>query len=275
MNVFHSLVSVYQPSPFAFVTFFAQFLGYILFSTILQWLYYYRRGHSPSTWKVQHTISSGPLPSFWSFPIISQKPNRGIYHGALTCFNLCMASCFVALTTECSVKGVNRMRFDGLMTSRDVIHIVVEFVFICFYQCVVEYYWHRLMHLPIFYRNFHKYHHHYKAPEPWDDMYIHPLEACGYYSILYSPPFLFPIHVYAFLMYMALMGTCGVLDHSGIHFNILGIYNTADHDKHHEKFEVNYSFPFPFMDIWHDTFDGECMGKQYSSNRRRRALKST
>ncbi len=24
---------------------------------------------------------------------------------------------------------------------------------------------------------------------PWDDLFIHPVEACGYYLILYSPAF--------------------------------------------------------------------------------------
>lgn len=35
---------------------------------------------------------------------------------------------------------------------------------------VSEYYWHRLMHLPWFYRTCHRYHHFYKAPTPFDDM---------------------------------------------------------------------------------------------------------
>ena len=100
------------------------------------------------------------------------------------------------------------------------------------WQLVWEYYWHRLMHLPPFYRRFHKVfvyilcacacayvlilidtpfpspspprtlppifvhrrrqmHHYYKSPQPFDDMYIHPLEALGYYLILYSPAFVF------------------------------------------------------------------------------------
>lgn len=59
-------------------------------------------------------------------------------------------------------------------------------------------------------------HHYYKSPQPFDDMYIHPLEAAGYYCILYSPAFVFRLHWIGFAIYMAIMGTCGVLDHCGI-----------------------------------------------------------
>ena len=75
------------------------------------------------------------------------------------------------------------------------------------------------MHVPYFYKLFYEYHHYYKSPEPWDDMFIHPIEAFGYYCILYSPPFLFQCHIYAFVVYMMIMGICGILDHSGIHFS--------------------------------------------------------
>jgi sterol desaturase/sphingolipid hydroxylase (fatty acid hydroxylase superfamily) len=133
--------------------------------------------------------------------------------------------------------------------------ILIDAIIAILYESIVEYYWHRLMHLPTFYRTFHKHHHYYKSPEPWDDMYIHPIEAFGYYCILYSPPFVFNMHIYAFIIYMILMGTCGILDHCGVRFHIKPIYDTAHHDAHHSKFNVNYGFPFVFMDILHGTFD--------------------
>jgi hypothetical protein len=56
--------------------------------------------------------------------------------------------------------------------------------------------------------------------QPFDDLYIHPVEAFGYYMILYCPPFLVPLHIGGFALYMAVMGMCGVLDHSGIKVNL-------------------------------------------------------
>eukprot|EP01034_Spumella_vulgaris_P022735 gene22735-28893_t len=65
------------------------------------------------------------------------------------------------------------------------------------------------------------------------------------------------------------MGLCGVLDHSGIKLNVPGVYNTVDHDNHHAKFEVNYSFPFPYMDLLHGTFEGEFLGRDFKRSSRR------
>ena len=55
--------------------------------------------------------------------------------------------------------------------------------------------------------------------QPFDDMYAHPFENTAYYFILFSPAFLFPIHVVAYALYISLMGVPGVLDHSGMHEN--------------------------------------------------------
>jgi sterol desaturase/sphingolipid hydroxylase (fatty acid hydroxylase superfamily) len=122
------------------------------------------------------------------------------------------------------------------------------------WQSVTEYYWHRAMHLPPLYRALHKYHHHYKSPRPFDDLFIHPVEAAGYYCILYSPAFVVGrMPVAAFLMYMAVMGVCGVLDHCGVHVDT-PVYSTRFHDAHHALTRVNFAFPFPLMDLIHGTF---------------------
>jgi sterol desaturase/sphingolipid hydroxylase (fatty acid hydroxylase superfamily) len=192
-------------------------------------------------------------------PIFSTKPNRGVHHGLLALLNLLIASVFAGFTTECSIRRLNYMSFDRLDFGM-LPHILLQILVAISYESIVEYYWHRLMHTKIFYATFHKYHHFYKSPEPWDDMYIHPLEAFGYYCILYGPPFLFKIHYSAFIAYMIIMGIFGISDHSGVKFAIPGLYNTVDHDNHHLKFEVNYSFPFPYMDLLHGTFDGEIFG---------------
>jgi sterol desaturase/sphingolipid hydroxylase (fatty acid hydroxylase superfamily) len=62
---------------------------------------------------------------------------------------------------------------------------------------------------------------------------------------------------------MAVMGTCGVLDHCGVSFELntsallpwteLEVYGTTFHDLHHAKFNANYAFPFAAMDVLHGT----------------------
>lgn len=117
--------------------------------------------------------------------------------------------------------------------------LALEFIYPHIYQSVLEYYWHRLLHQPFLYKRFHKVHHHYNNPEPFDDMYIHPLEAFIYYMILFSPPFVFNMHISCFLAYMAICGVTGIMDHSGIKFSIPAVYNTEDHGMFIYKIESN------------------------------------
>jgi sterol desaturase/sphingolipid hydroxylase (fatty acid hydroxylase superfamily) len=73
-----------------------------------------------------------------------------------------------------------------------------------------------------------------------DGRFIHPVEAFGYYCILYSPCWAIPMHVGSFLVYMSILGIFGILDHCGVRFHIPGVYNTEDHDAHHSKRGCNY-----------------------------------
>ena len=138
--------------------------------------------------------------------------------------------------------------------------IVMELSGAVVWQSVLEYYWHLLMHVPMIYKAAHKYHHYYKSPEPFDDLFIHPLEGFGYQCILFSPIVVINMHVYSFLVYMTLLGICGVMDHSGIDFSVrlpvfgTKLYSTRDHDLHHEVYNRNFAFPFPLLDIVHGTY---------------------
>ena len=152
------------------------------------------------------------------------------------------------------MRGYSSLSYESIETY-GLFHLLSDISMAVLYENLAEYYWHRLLHsIPLLYKHFHKIHHFYKSPEPFDDMYIHPLEATIYYCILYSPPFLFQIHLYAFVIYMVIMGLCGVLDHSGIPFSIPLLYDTKAHHFHHLKFDVNYGFPFAYLDLLHGTF---------------------
>ena len=236
-----------------FAGFLIIFVGYIVQSSLLSFWFYYL--HKKRNWKIQtQTVSKIPLDFYW-MPFFSSKPDRGPYHKLFTIINLITGSCFAgSLFYVSTIKSLNPFNFDGL-ANYGLLNVAKDFFIAVIYEHVVEYYWHRLMHIKYFYSMFHKYHHFYKAPEVWDDMYIHPIEAFGYYCILYSPPLIFHTHIYAFILYMIVMGICGVLDHSGIKFSIPVLYNTKDHDLHHSRFNVNYCFPFPLMDIIHNTYE--------------------
>jgi sterol desaturase/sphingolipid hydroxylase (fatty acid hydroxylase superfamily) len=236
------------------------FFGYIAQTSLLQY-WYYNTARNTKGWKIQ-PLRTEHVGQFYWVPILSNKPNRAPMHGAIVLFNLCIASIVAGFTFHYSAHGWNHMQLYQPSTV-DAPSITFQFLLAVVFENVAEYYWHRMMHTKLFYASFHKYHHWYKSPEPWDDMYIHPLEAFGYYCILYGPPFLFPIHWWAFAAYMVVMGVCGVLDHSGIRFVVPGLYDTQHHDDHHLKFDVNYAFPLPYMDLLHGTFEGEILGRHF------------
>lgn len=240
------------------------FFGYIITSTLLQYLYYYRNHHKLKMWKIQSSVecSSYNRMFTWWLPFLNLKQNRAPDHWILATINLIVASCFAGATCELCINNQSKMIFDTL-ESYGYLTAFYDFCIAIIYENTVEYYWHRIMHSKLCYKRFHKFHHFYKNPEPFDDMYIHPLEAFGYYCILYAPPFLFRCHISAFLGYMVVMGVCGILDHSGIKFEVPFLYNTVDHDNHHLKFDVNYGFPSPLMDIFHGTYDGLFMGIKF------------
>lgn len=253
--------SIQSCSVSSYVVFSIVIFGYILQSNLLVYLYYYLSAKVPSSWKIQSSKvdSCGYL---YSHPLISNKPQRGPYHRIITTLNLFIAGVFAFTITELCMRNQTKMIYDPL-SSYGLYNFIMDIAIIVAHESIIEYYWHRLMHTKYFYRIFHKMHHHYKSPEPFDDMYIHPVEAFGYYCILYSPPMVYNIHGYAFIIYMIIMGICGVLDHSGIRLSLPGIYDTADHDDHHAKFDVNYGFPFIFMDILHGTYEGCYLGKTF------------
>lgn len=252
------------------ISFLTILIGHTIFSTLLQYFYYFPSSLQACEWKIQRfsfTSSNDTSLKFqWWLPIINNKRNRASFHYIIATLNLIVASFFSCLVSDLYMKGYSYLTCENIW-HYGVFYLFYDVVIAITIQSVLEYYWHRLMHIPMFYKLFHKYHHHYKSPEPFDDLYIHPIEAIGYYCILHSPPFLFPCHLYAYIIYMIILGTCGVLDHSGIYLYVPLLYNTRDHDLHHSKFDVNYSFPFPFMDILHGTYEGVFLGKEYRRNR--------
>lgn len=221
----------------SYISFCTIFFGYIIGSGFLFYWYYMKNRLFKKNWKIQQAKTDTIQPYHWIF-VFS---------------NLFIASIFALVTTEMTIRKLNYINFE----EDKGIHLILYDFFIAFIiQSVLEYAWHKWMHTDKIYSWCHKYHHSYKSPHPFCDMYIHPLEATGYYCILYSPPLLMSngIHYFAFILYMLILGICGVLDHSGINFNFGYLYDVSFHDLHHQKFTVNYGFPSPLLDMLFGTY---------------------
>eukprot|EP00605_Chrysophyceae_sp_TOSAG23-4_P001585 GSChrysophyteH1.ASY1.ANO1.1740.1 assembled CDS len=271
LGVFVTLVGLYKSNfirvfkdchGWSICSFFIITIGYFIQSSALEFFFYYRRASSRSEWKIQPNVGNifrrihGP-------PMFGREKNgRHRLHRLFCSINILQAGSFAFITAELSLRGMNHMYFE-FHRSCDILVVLAimasELLAAIIWQSFLEYWWHILMHQPIVYKTMHKYHHHYKAPEPFDDLFIHPVESFGYYCILYSIPFVIPVHVSSMVIYMIVMGLAGVMDHSGIEFNLRvpwcgTIYSSVDHDVHHQLFDYNYAFPFPFLDKFHGTY---------------------
>lgn len=220
------------------VAFGFQFFGYLLLSTMLL----NKRREQDERFE-----GSSPLLVLFGF---ARKPERMHPKQPLyATINLLVSAFFAGCVAEATVRGKSNIFWS--MGKTELHHAThrtdwTENVFFAFFhgwplikalvwQAFAEYYWHRLMHLPWFYRNFHKLHHFHKAPGPYDDLFIHPIEACGYFCILYSPAFLVgPMPLGSFLCYMTIMGILGVLDHRCADLEaVIG-------EDRHSKHEISY-----------------------------------
>jgi sterol desaturase/sphingolipid hydroxylase (fatty acid hydroxylase superfamily) len=194
-----------------------------------------------------------------------RRQRRHPKHAAFASVNLLLSAAFAGLSAELYHRKAGSLHSScGPGAETCAVQLVWGVCRSLAVQSVLEFWWHAAMHTPVLYALLHRYHHHYKSPQVWDELFIHPVEAFGYYCLLFSPAVVVRQHYAAFLIYMALCGLFGVLDHSGIRVRLLGgrwgaMYDTRAHDVHHRAgfgpgVYVNLAFPFTLMDVLHRTY---------------------
>jgi len=262
---------------FAFI-----YVFYHVTNILLQWWFYHRQGSTPEAkgrWKIQPQANPTStasallprLPILEALGVVQPLPNSFPGGWKYKLMNAALAALFAGFAAELAARGFSQLSFETPSSAYGWGIVALQFVVAVTHESVVEYYWHRWMHSAAMYARFHRIHHHPTSPVPFDDMLIAPLEAFGYYCILYSPPFLYSTHAIAFGAYMAFMGLAGIVDHSGIRIVIPGLYDSEHHDLHHSRYIVNYGFPLPFMDLLHGTFEGTLCGRRYTARRFRKS----
>lgn len=261
----------------ALCAFGVQFFGYIALSTALElWFYVDWSGKRDSSAthsrKIQrHKRACGTVRAHksdpWGLPLYqllcARKPTPDgrdecfEHHRLFASVNLLTSATFAGVVGETVNRGAPYTSLYGgsaFDLNCGILACVWAFVKAVAWQSVAEYAWHRAMHSRFAYARWHKAHHAYASPCVWCDLCIHPLEALGYYVILYSPAFVIPMPKASFLAYICVMGVAGVLDHSGVDVAVrargcgVAVYDTKFHDLHHARFNVNYAFPFDFID---------------------------
>ncbi|KNC50384.1 C-4 sterol methyl oxidase [Thecamonas trahens ATCC 50062] len=263
----------YPAAAYAFV---GMLLFYIGFSTVLQLAFYTAaakqetreaRAAAASAWR---TAGAADASSFivdtpedcmvWWLPARAAafaSKRRIAQHPVFASVNLLTSALAAAGLVHIVVAGASYMVWPWDSARSQAYGLAVGTTAAVLSEQLAQYLWHRVMHIPWFYATFHKFHHKARNPSAFDDLLIHPLEAIGFYLILFAPPVLFSIHIFGFLAYFAMHGVSGVLDHSGITVRLGSWYSTVDHDLHHKLVTANYATPLMYWDRIFGTYVGE------------------
>ena len=84
-----------------------------------------------------------------------------------------------------------------------------------------------------------------------DALYEHPLEALYGALVLVAPLFLFPVSLYGYLVFFAVVGVHEIVDHSGIDIDLPLLSRSRHHDDHHRRSNCYYGQLLPVLDRAH------------------------
>ncbi|XP_001636066.2 delta(7)-sterol 5(6)-desaturase erg32 [Nematostella vectensis] len=213
---------------------------YFILGGLMQWLYYIRQRAEPEKWKCQ--------------------PNRflsredELHEVILGTSNMMLgAGIFGILSCYVSNGGHTTVYYDPAEFGWTYFIMSIPLLF--FYQDAAAYYYHRMLHWPFFYKNFHKWHHRYKAPTAFSATAMHPVEFLVFQFFIVIPAFVVPINAGVFVGILLYLYYYGMKDHSGINRPALWPWQppTLFHDDHHKYFHVNFGFNSLIFDKFHNT----------------------
>jgi len=144
-----------------------------------------------------------------------------------------------------------QMNILGVSDSTNIFLIAIEVIFLVIAMDFLMYVFHRVAHLPLFYRLFHLRHHQHQSTNALSLFVLHPAEALGFGGLFVLLLFIYPFSYLAISIYLfinLLWGTIGHLDKEILpkRFSVLlqsGFLGTTRfHNDHHKLPHYNYGF---------------------------------
>ncbi len=115
---------------------------------------------------------------------------------------------------------------------------------------------HRIMHIPYFYKLYHKKHHEYKITFALVKHYVSFEELTVFMTPIVLPAILLNVHIYELYFVSFLFNFYAGYTHSGYNFPLLKKigFDSKHHDNHHVYFNYNYSALLPIIDKLFNTY---------------------
>jgi ferredoxin-NADP reductase/sterol desaturase/sphingolipid hydroxylase (fatty acid hydroxylase superfamily) len=157
-------------------------------------------------------------------------------------------------------KGYTQLYFD--INDYGYLWLGLSFFIVLFIDDMFFYWSHRAMHLPRFYKFFHKVHHESTDPSPLTAFAFHPSEAVIEQLMHVVLPFLLPLNFGVMIAWQIFSMLNNVLAHLGYEIYPKGWvklpllqFKTASthHNMHHQLFNGNYALYFTWWDKWMGT----------------------
>jgi len=123
-----------------------------------------------------------------------------------------------------------------------------------------QYWFHRMLHLPWFYKHIHKIHHQFATPFGLSASYSHPAEVIILGIASFLPAMIISSHLFTFYCWLIIRQLDAVLTHCGydVPYNVLHYLpfygGTSFHDFHHTSFLNNYASRFTWVDLIFGTY---------------------
>ena len=157
----------------------------------------------------------------------------------------------------------------------DPVWFILAFLLIPIWSAFHFYWVHRLLHIPLLYKNVHCLHHRNVNIGPWSGLSMHPLEHLLYFSSLMIHWVIasHPVHVIFHVIYQ---GPGAVMSHTGYESFLVKdkrrlALGTFYHQLHHRYYECNYGNQEMPWDRWFGTFhDGTEEATRITRERKKR-----
>lgn len=159
----------------------------------------------------------------------------------------------------CVIERVGISR-EGALPKWYTVAVHISYFFVV--EDYLNYWLHRLLHLPWLYRRVHAVHHTYDAPFAVVAAYAHPAEVVILAIPTFAGPALLGPHLYTLMVWQVMRNYEAIDIHSGYELpfslrRILPSYaGTAHHDYHHYMHSGNFASVFTWCDRLHGTHLG-------------------